>query len=52
MAGFVECLDSEEAQEGVSADGESLKISKLPNVIYELFKAASNTPFSWFRLRP
>lgn len=24
MAGFVECLDSEEAQEGVAADGESL----------------------------
>lgn len=28
MAGFVECLDSEEAQEGVAADGESLSWKK------------------------
>lgn len=47
MAGFVECLDSEEAQEGVSTDGESL-ISKWPNVIYELFKAEPSTSFFFF----
>lgn len=51
MAGFVECLDSEEAQEGVSTEGESL-ISKWLNVIYELIEAEPNTSFSWFRLRP
>lgn len=47
MAGFVECLDSEEAQEGVSTDGESL-ISKWQNVIYELFKAEPSTSFFFF----
>lgn len=47
MAGFVECLDSEEAQEGVAADGESL-CWKWSNIICKWFKAAFKNLFFLF----